>query len=1540
MEASQPLNLSWGAFTNGTTNDFILVNLNTPDGLTVAATPALFEPGALNGTNLTAQFPSGVLQDGTTYQGSLLFLKRSTLATNYPGAKGLAGYFRQTDFPVVTLPSAANRIQFAASSFLTLNNSGTANIGVTRSGSVGSASVDFTTRDGTATGNLQYQPSFQTIYFADGETMKTVPIVIWDNRVWLGNHTVNLQLTNPQGGAELGNRPSAVLNILNQFETPNGIFEFTSTNYSVSEKSKAVTITVKRGGANAGTVKVFYYTLDGTATNGQSYILTNGVLVFGPGTISKTFLVQLLDNSIVETNKFFYVFFLGALPDAGIGTNYFAQVNILNDDLGGVFAFKQSNYVTNENNTNFVITVVRTGGAASGVTVDFATTNGTALDGVRYTATNGTLTFGSNELSKTFLVGVINDTIPNGDQKFSVQLSNATGGANVSTNAAKNTATLTVLDDESSVTISNFTYTVSESNKFVAITLVRSGALQVSGSVDFTTTNDFSGGPLLPPGLARSGSVASQLSTNDSNVGSQAEAQIVSMETAGIGLATTNDYRSTNGTAVFPPNVKSKTILVPILEDTVVDGTKSFGFQISNPAGGVQLGATANAQIIILDDDLGGALSFSANNYAVSESGTNVLVTIDRSGGLASGVAVDFVLTDDSAVAGVDYSNVSQTVTFNAGETSKQIRIPVFNNTVVNSNKTVLLSLVNPNGGGALGSVNTATLTITDDDLGGTISFARTNYVANENATNFYISVVRTGGKASGVMVDFATVSGTATADQDFNSVSRTLVFAAGETNKIVPVGIINDTIPEGTEFFTVTLANPQGGAALGAFTSATLAIIDDENSISLSNAAVAVGEAAGKVIVTLVRSGALGSTVAVGFATANGSATAGSNYFATNGTVTFPTNVSVRTIAIPIINDSVILGNKDFTFSLLNPVGVQLGTTHTQTITIVEDDVAGEISFSANIYYASEGSTNAVITLVRRHGLASGIAVDFHTADVTAAAGVDYSNATQTVTFNAGETNKKVLIPLINNTVVTDDKFVYLTLDNATGGGSVAEPSAVNLVITEDDLGGTIQFARTNFSAAETASNFLVTVVRTGGKASGVTVDYFTASGTATEDADFHRTTGTLTFAAGETNKTISVGIINDTLAEGLENFKLHLANAGGGGLVGAADTAELVIVDDEASISISNAVATVGEGDGRAIVTLLRSGALNSSVAVSFFTANGSARAGFDYRATNGTVTFSNNISVRTIAIPIVDNTVVGENKTFTFILSNATGGVPLGTVHAQAITIVDNDLGGVINFATNSVAGFQGTNVTVRIIRTGGVAGGVTVPLTFGGGDAIAGIDYINLSPTLTFNAGETSKTILIALPFNAASTNSRSVFVSLGAPGGWANLGEVATAMLTIRYQAEPGTVPAAGEVFFKASVDGVSLSNLVLTVTNYFPNLGTGSPFVEITAQKTENSGTVSNKVIELGFQFLKATGIGPVNFPDASTANGVFFYNVTPNFGVTLLAYSGQFGTGGSVNIDVLNPATKTIAGRFNLVVKELLTGIAHTNTGSFRVRW
>jgi hypothetical protein len=142
VEAALPLNLAWSAFTNGTANDFIFVDISDVNGNSAFATPALLLPGALDGTSLTAQIPAATLADATTYQGSLLFVKRTALNTaSYPGANGVAGYYRQTHFPLVTLtaPPAAGRIQFGAASYSASEGVGTVNVTLTRAGASGEA---------------------------------------------------------------------------------------------------------------------------------------------------------------------------------------------------------------------------------------------------------------------------------------------------------------------------------------------------------------------------------------------------------------------------------------------------------------------------------------------------------------------------------------------------------------------------------------------------------------------------------------------------------------------------------------------------------------------------------------------------------------------------------------------------------------------------------------------------------------------------------------------------------------------------------------------------------------------------------------------------------------------------------------------------------------------------------------------------------------------------------------------------------------------------------------------------------------------------------------------------------------------------------------------------------------------------------------------------------------------------------------------------------------------------------------------------------
>ena len=1006
VEALQPLNISWGAFTNGTTNDLILVDISAADGTTVATTPALLTPGMLNGTNVGAQIPAGVLADGSTYAGRLLFVKRTSLSTDYPGAKGLAGYFRETKFPVVTLPTppSSGRIQFSAGKFSAAENSGAAGITITRSGSVGSVSVDFATQNGTAHDGIDYQGVSQTVNFADGETVKVFPVTLLNNYLLDGNRTVNLWLTSPQGGAELGNRTNSVLTIIDDEIAAAGKLQFATRSNSVPEAGRFVTLTVNRIGGSTGGVSVNYSTADGTALAGQNYVATNGTLVFGSGILSKTITVPIINDSLFESNEVFSVNLTSTTGGAALGTNTMTKVGIVNDDFGGTFAFKQSSYATNEFNTNFVVTVVRTGGTANGVTVDYATHDGTALDGVRYVGTSGTLSFGSNELSKTFLIGVINDNLPNGNQNFTAQLSNPTGGAKIGTNAAANTATFTVLDDESSLAFSNATYTVSEGVGALTLTVVRTGPKVTPAGVSFATVN---------------GSA-----------------------TAGI------DFRATNGILVFPANTAAKTFSISITNNTIVDADRTFTVELSSATGAL-LGAQSIALVTITNNDFGGAISFGSTNYSVSEGGTNAVITLVRSGGLASGVSVDFGTTDGTGADGINYSNATQTVTFNAGETNKKVLVPIINDALVEGTRTVLLSLGNFQNTSP-GARTSATLSIADNDLGGVLNLSRTNLSAFENATNFFVSVIRSGGKAAGVSVDYATQDGTALDGVRYVGTSGTLTFGANETNKIISIPIINDTTPNGNQSFRLQLANAQGGATLGAATNATLTVLDDESSISLGAAAVTVSEAGSSVVVTLTRTGVSNTVVSVDYATSDGSATAGVDYRATNGTVTFPANTTVKTITLPIIDNTIVdfIPARNFTFRISNPTGgVQVGGTDTETITITNNDVAGAIQFASANITGFQGS-NAVVKITRTGGSASGASVLLVMGSGTAVNGTDYIKNNQTVTFNAGETNKTILITLPFNALNTTSRTLGLVL-SAIGGNSATLGSPIAALLT-----------------------------------------------------------------------------------------------------------------------------------------------------------------------------------------------------------------------------------------------------------------------------------------------------------------------------------------------------------------------------------------------------------------------------------------------------------------------------------------------------------
>ncbi|BAZ28864.1 Na-Ca exchanger/integrin-beta [Cylindrospermum sp. NIES-4074] len=257
---------------------------------------------------------------------------------------------------------------------------------------------------------------------------------------------------------------------------------------------------------------------------------------------------------------------------------------------------------------------------------------------------------------------------------------------------------------------------------------------------------------------------------------------------------------------------------------------------------------------------------------------------------------------------------------------------------------------------------------------------------------------------------------------------------------------------------------------------------------------------------------------------------------------------------------------------------------------------------------------------------------------------------------------------------------------------------SVNNVSVTEGNSGTTNAQFTITLSAASTQQ---------------VSVNYTTANGTAFAGNDYNSTNGTLTFAPGETSKTVNVGVIGDLFNETNETFQLQLSNPTNTGIKTALGTA--TIIDNDALPSLTISSLSLAEGDSgtrNATFNVQLSSASGQPVTVSYGTTDGTALAGQDYTATSGILTFSPGTTLLTINVPILGDTTVEENETFTVNLGNANG----------ATIVTNQGTGTILN--DDTVAGPVGLNLT-------GTSGNDT--LTGGSGDDIIsgreGNDTIN-------------------------------------------------------------------------------------------------------------------------------------------------------------------------------------------------------------------
>jgi CSLREA domain-containing protein len=256
-------------------------------------------------------------------------------------------------------------------------------------------------------------------------------------------------------------------------------------------------------------------------------------------------------------------------------------------------------------------------------------------------------------------------------------------------------------------------------------------------------------------------------------------------------------------------------------------------------------GALTDTDTVNITVNAGGTLQFSAATYTVAENAGPAVITITRTGGSAGTASVKIDTSNGTATAGSDYTGVSQTVTFNDGETSKTVNVAITDDLLNEPDETVNLTLSNAGGSATLGSPATAVLTIANDDpVGGYIKFSAPNYNVNEGGVAT-ITVQRFGTLTQAATVDYATNDDSDPAQMvpcgptpgntlassrcDFNSAFGRLSWAAGDgADKTFKVMTTQDSYVEGPETLTLTLSNLTGGAAFSGPSTELLTINDD----------------------------------------------------------------------------------------------------------------------------------------------------------------------------------------------------------------------------------------------------------------------------------------------------------------------------------------------------------------------------------------------------------------------------------------------------------------------------------------------------------------------------------------------------------------------------------------------------------------------------------------------------------------------------------------------------------------------------------------
>ena len=1029
-----------------------------------------------------------------------------------------------------------------------------------------SITLDYATADGTALAGSDYVATSGSVTFAPGQTVASVSVDIIGDTVTEASETFSLVVT-PTNAISNGVADAAGVAEILDDDTDSGL-PILSVSAAEGREGEAVVFRVTLSEPSLAPVTVQARAVfDGTAGSGSedanartdaftitipagetvSFVRYQPSGVFGNDEFDENFTLQLSDPSgAVLAGEGPVLTATGVILDANGGQNLALFVSdplLFETDTGGQQA-------------TFEIRLSQP--FSQSITLDYATADGTALAGSDYVATSGSVTFAPGQTVASVSVDIIGDTVTETSETFSLVVTPTNAISNGVADAA---GVAEILDDDTDSGLPILSVSAAEGREGEAVV--------------FRVT-------LSEPSLAPV----------------TVQARAVFDGTAGSGSEDAN-ARTDAFTITIPAG---ETVSFVRYQPSGVFGNdefdENFTLQLSDPSGAVLAGEgpVLTATGVILDANGGQNLALFVSDPLLFETdtgGQQATFEIRLSQPFSQSITLDYATADGTALAGSDYVATSGSVTFAPGQTVASVSVDIIGDTVTETSETFSL-VVTPTNAISNGVADAAGVAeILDDDTDSGLPILSVSAAEGREGEAVVFRVTLSEPSLAPVTVQaravFDGTAGSGSEDANARTDAFTITIPAGETVSFVryqPSGVFGND--EFDENFTLQLSDPSGAvlAGEGPVLTATGVILDANGGQNLalfvSDPLLFETDTGGQQATFEIRlSQPFSQSITLDYATADGTALAGSDYVATSGSVTFAPGQTVASVSVDIIGDTVTETSETFSLVVTPTNAISNGVADAAGVAeILDDDTdSGLPILSVSAAEGREGEAVVFRVTLSEPSLAPVTVQARAVFDGTAGSGSEDANARTdafTITIPAGETVSFVRYQ--PSGVFGNDEFdENFTLQLSDPSGAVLAGEGPVLTAT-----GVILDANGGQNLALFVSDPLLFETDTGGQqatfeirlsqpfSQSITLDYATADGTALAGSDYVATSGSVTFAPGQTVASVSVDIIGDTVTEASETFSLVVSDVPA--FIADGDSAGVATIQDRSPITGTN--------------------------------------------------------------------------------------------------------------------------------------------------------------------------------------------------------------------------------------------------------------------------------------------------------------------------------------------------------------------------------